>query len=224
MPSLFARVRTSSAPNKAKQETNSGVIIDEFGRVTSRPAAQHEGLDIQTLPDGSFLLFAWPVKQEPGEEPVKLKSYGYLSYQCDVTLGIEEVSCLVDVITKELGERGLTTPLLFSNQALDISCTRIHRLIDTFLATCPSYLHQTNSSVDMKWREEARFAGPHELSMTLRWGLAHIVRIYGGQETRGILAWEHYLRWRESEQGVCGTTYTHKTERRLQRFCGCMYG
>ncbi|KIJ31645.1 hypothetical protein M422DRAFT_266672 [Sphaerobolus stellatus SS14] len=105
MPSLFARARTSSAPNKAKQVTNSGVIIDEFGRVTSRgsiknstpskkdkkkaekaaarqrttfagPAAQHEGLDIQTLPDGSFLPFAWPVKQEP----VKLKSYGYLSY------------------------------------------------------------------------------------------------------------------------------------------------
>ncbi|KIJ33711.1 hypothetical protein M422DRAFT_264328, partial [Sphaerobolus stellatus SS14] len=183
-------------------------------RTTSAgPAAQHEGLDIQTLPDGSFLPFAWPVKQEPGEEPVKLKSYGYLSYQCDVTLGIEEVSCLVDVMAKELSER-----------ALDISRTRFHRLIDTFLATCPSYLHQTNSSVDMKWREEARFAGPHELSMTLRWGLAHIVRIYGGQETRGNLAWEHYLRWRESEQGVCGTTYTHKTERRLQRFCGCMYG
>ncbi|KIJ44471.1 hypothetical protein M422DRAFT_252076 [Sphaerobolus stellatus SS14] len=231
MPSLFARARTSSTPNKAKQETNGGVIIDEFGRVTSRgsitnstpskkdkkkaekaaarqrttsagPAAQHEGLDIQSLPDGSFLPFAWPVKQEAGEEPVKLKSYGYLSYQCDVTLGIEEVSRLVDVIAKELSERGLTTPLLFSNQALDISRTRIHRLIDTFLATCPSYLHQTNSSADMKWREEARFAGPHELSMTLRWGLARIVRIYSGQETRGILAWEHYLRWRESEQAA----------------------
>ncbi|KIJ48283.1 hypothetical protein M422DRAFT_248088 [Sphaerobolus stellatus SS14] len=90
-------------------------------------------------------------------------------------------TCLVDVITKELSERGLTTPLLFSNQALDISRTRIHR----------SYLHQTNSSVDMKWCKEARFTGLHELSMTLRWGLARIVRIHGGQETHGILAWEH---------------------------------
>jgi hypothetical protein len=62
----------------------------------------------------------------------------------------------------------------------------------------------------MKWREEAKFAAPDELGMTLRWGLARIVRIYGGQETRGILAWDMYLRWRDDEAGKLSyyITYT----------------
>jgi len=63
-------------------------------------------------------------------------------------------------------------------------------------------MHQPNSAADRKWREEAQFSGPHELGMMLRWGLARIIRIHGGQETRGIIAWEHYLRWRESEAGM----------------------
>lgn len=95
---------------------------------------------------------------------------------------------------------GLTTPLLFSNLALDISPIRIKRLIDTFLRTCSN--HRPGSTADIKWREEAQFAGPHELGMTLRWGLARIVRIFQGQETRGIITWETYLRWREDEGGT----------------------
>ena len=109
---------------------------------------------------------------------------------------------MIDLETLDNIERfsiGLTTPLLFSNHAIDISPIRIRRLIDTFLRTCSD--SRPGSPSDLKWREEAQFSGPHELAMTLRWGLARIVRISQGQETRGILSWETYLRWREDEGG-----------------------
>jgi hypothetical protein len=37
--------------------------------------------------------------------------------------------------------------------------------------------------------------------MVLRWGLARVVRVVGGVETRGLVGWEVYVRWRGLEQG-----------------------
>lgn len=53
------------------------------------------------------------------------------------------------------------------------------------------------------FRDEARFAGPHELGMVLRWGLARVVRVARGVETRGLIGWDSYLAWRRMEQGTC---------------------
>jgi Meiotically up-regulated protein Msb1/Mug8 domain len=114
---------------------------------------------------------------------------------------------------------GLTTPLLFSNRAIEISPTRIKRLIDTFLRTCSNYF--PGSASDIKWREEAQFSGPHELAMALRWGLARIVRISQGQETRGIISWETYLRWREDEGGTSPRFIS--CSRCLTTFPGALY-
>lgn len=50
--------------------------------------------------------------------------------------------------------------------------------------------------------EECRFAGPQDLGMVLRWGLARVVRIMNGQEVRGLLSWDAYLSWRSNEQGA----------------------
>ncbi|KIL57157.1 hypothetical protein M378DRAFT_1029718 [Amanita muscaria Koide BX008] len=52
---------------------------------------------------------------------------------------------------------------------------------------------------ETKWRDEARFAGMYELGMCLRWGLARAVRTIKGQEVRGLIPWDIYLKFRESE-------------------------
>lgn len=59
-------------------------------------------------------------------------------------------------------------------------------------------LHIANES----FLQEARFAGPHELSMLLKWGLARIARVKTGYEVRGFIELDHYMTWRASEEGV----------------------
>ncbi|KAJ8090347.1 hypothetical protein PM082_018943 [Marasmius tenuissimus] len=140
--------------------------------------------------------------------------YPYLSYQRHVVLSVDTVARLVDVVCEELGTRGgITTPFIFSTLALDISPTRIRRLIDCFLATCTStHLYNQRSTkeksiaekdhAEQKWREEARFAGMHELGMALRWALARVVRVSGGQESRGLFPYEWYSQWRDEEEAL----------------------
>ena len=94
---------------------------------------------------------------------------------------------------------GLTTPLLFSPLALDINANVIRKLITAFLKTVPH--HKCLSITEDAWREEAKFAGPHELAMLLRWGLARIVRVERNVELRGFLSFDHYLIWKRSEAG-----------------------
>ena len=52
------------------------------------------------------------------------------------------------------------------------------------------------------FKGEATFAGPHDLGMLLRWGLARIVRVTQGVETRGLFGYETYLEWRKAERGM----------------------
>lgn len=101
-------------------------------------------------------------------------------------LSIEDLERLVKIVADEIIQRGLTTPLLFSNMALDLNSASVRRLVDAFLR-----------SPDIS--EEARFASPHALASFLRWGLARPVRIVNGMEFRGIVDWEAYLRWRHVE-------------------------
>jgi len=156
---------------------------------------------LSQIPDGSFL----PLNLDPpwdsstGDRP-KQHDYGYLSYERHVILGLEQVARLVDVVADELGTRGLTTPFIFSTLAMDISAPAIKRLIQTFLQTCAN---PSSDDAERRWREEARFSGPHELGTCLRWGLARVVRIVGGQEVRGLISWDHYIDFRDSEAGGC---------------------
>ena len=102
---------------------------------------------------------------------------------------------------------GLTTPFLFSNTALDISTHTIRRLITSFLYSISPSLasastqQQSHQLIINDFRDEAKFAGPHELGMALRWGLARVVRLVRGVETRGLITWDAYLTWRRYEQG-----------------------
>lgn len=225
MQSLFSRTRTASSPN-IRPKANGRVGYDEFGgrsapvsyvgpdstrrdkgSKTLAPSTRvHHQTDyeIDTIPDGSYLPLNLERPRNAGEGPessvyAQEQSYGYLSYERHVVLGLEQVSRLVDVIADEVGTRGLTTPFIFSSLAVDLSSTAIRRIIRAFLTTCA---RPTDAEAEHLWREEARFSGPHELGTVLRWGLARVVRIVGGQEVRGLLAWDHYFDFRDSEMGA----------------------
>lgn len=218
MPSLFSRARTTST-SKPSQTANG---TDEFGRVptplrskssfatpTKKDKWSARSRTISTLdpdtqeyfleiPDGTFLpLNLTPLRFDFQEREIS-QDYGYLSYKRHIVLGLEEVVRLVEVTSQEIGARGLTTPFIFSALALDVSTSATVRLIEAFLQTCNS----RHPSVDQKWREEAQFAGPHELGMCLRWGLARAIRVVGGFEVRGLLSYESYIEWRDSESGM----------------------
>ncbi|KAF8885202.1 hypothetical protein BD779DRAFT_1534609 [Infundibulicybe gibba] len=225
MPSLFSRSRTNSTPKKQPSFTlaadgggssNNNGGLDEFGRVSSRisnraftskdkkKAKEQNGERTATpdrgaespLPDGTFLPLSF---ERPRSASTEHNDYGYLSYERHVVLGLEQIFRLVDVLVDELGTRGgITTPFIFSTTALDVSAIAIKRLIRAFLETC----FDPSRESEHRWREEARFAGPHELGMCLRWGLARAVRSVGGQEVRGLIAWDHYLEFRDSEHGI----------------------
>ncbi|PPQ65039.1 hypothetical protein CVT26_015735 [Gymnopilus dilepis] len=157
------------------------------------------------FPDGTFLPLNLekPRTQSDDTEPVKPHDYGYLSYERHVVLGLEQVERLVEVVSEELETRGgITTPFIFSTTALDISSSAIKRLIRSFLNTCEPFSGQKAQEAEARWREEARFAGPHELGMCLRWGLARVIRSVGGQDVRGLVSWEHYVEFRDSEAAL----------------------
>ncbi|KAI6024223.1 hypothetical protein EDC04DRAFT_2574384 [Pisolithus marmoratus] len=226
MPSLFSRARTNSIPGK---KSGLGTTHDEFGRVKSRDSGNGPSLTLTgrkdkekkkdhksrkrttsspkpdnevaslfaQIPDGSFLTLSLDrPRDESGEVKTLEYDYGYLSYERHVILGLDEVARLVDVVANELTTRCLTTPFIFSALALDISSSAIKRLIRTFLDTC---VNPSSADAERRWRDEARFAGAHELGMCIRWGLARVVRVVGGLPVRGLISWEHYTEFRDSE-------------------------
>ncbi|KZS88475.1 hypothetical protein SISNIDRAFT_459696, partial [Sistotremastrum niveocremeum HHB9708] len=228
MPSLFSRQRTTSTPNRklvsssSPNHRDSGA--DEFGRVpagsrtslaagtTGTPVKKNkskkhdtEVSDAPPLSEGGFLPYSpapTPAPTSPGEgqgPQLPTQDYGHLSYQKDVILGLDEVHRLVQVVSGEIEGRCLQTPFLFSTLAIDLSSGATRRLIDSFLRTCGTAPGPATEAAEAKFAEDAKFAGPHELAMLLRWGLARILRLVEGAEMKGILDWEMYLRWREDE-------------------------
>ena len=190
MPSLFSRARSQS---KAQSLLSSHDASDEFGRVALSPAP--------SFVDGSFLPLS--LERRPSEPKHRPNDYGFLSYERHVVLTPEQLARLVQVVVEELSSRGgITTPFIFSTTALDVSYSSIRRLLRAFLDTCDM---RSADKAEAKWRDEARFAGLHELGMCLRWGLARVVRIHRGQEVRGLIPWEQYIRFRDSEAGVLKT-------------------
>ena len=233
MPSLFSRARTTSTPTKKSSTNlgahdefgridSRGSARQQFAASTkkskkdkdagkspakARSPAPGDGSDEQVefgIPDGTFLPLnlekpRYENPEDPTQELPPSHDYGYLSYQRHVVLGLEEVARLVDVVGDELGSRGLTTPFIFSTLALDVSPSAVKRLIQTFLKTCT----RPSMEADRQWRQEARLAEPHELGMTLRWGLARAVRWVAGHEVRGLVSYEAYHLWRDAEAGAC---------------------
>lgn len=208
--------RISSRTSTAR--TVQAIVKNGAGNSSSkkaRKAAQHAVEEEPAIPDGTFLALSLapppPRKQAPAPPPPvtgsptspsrakeseREQDYGYLSYQRHVVLGLDEVDRLVRALADELGQRGLTTPFIFSSLALDVSVQGVRRLINAFLKTCAPF---PAPDAERGWRDEVRFAGPAELAMCLRWGLARVVRVYGGAAVRGLVAWEAYTEWAERE-------------------------
>ncbi|KAF8621948.1 hypothetical protein AX15_007381 [Amanita polypyramis BW_CC] len=222
MPSLFARARTQSTSKKAFLSPSDAP--DEFGRVSSRDSSPtpkkdkkkakdtraHTVHDLSRGTPSPFPLYAegafLPLSLEPprngeaGELRPRLYDYGFLSYERHVVLAPDQLINLLTVLVDELSARGgITTPFIFSTTALDVSYSSIKRLVRAFLDTCDMRSSPSVEKAEAKWRDEARFAGLHELGMCLRWGLARVVRVSGGREVHGLIAWDHYVKFRESE-------------------------
>ncbi|KAJ7439381.1 hypothetical protein B0H11DRAFT_1934532, partial [Mycena galericulata] len=141
-------------------------------------------------------------------------AYGLLSPARDAVLGLPDAARLVATVCEQLERTGVATPFVFSALALDVRRAGVVRLVDAFLGTCADsgstaqgeyYADLANPragkgmTAERRWADEARFAGPHELGMCLRWGLSRVVRVEGGREVRGLLSWAWYERWRAEE-------------------------
>lgn len=108
---------------------------------------------------------------------------------------------------------------MFSTKALDVSAARVRSLVHSFVATCESSAGRSTYSAgsaaptayptdrrdihlaNAKFLQEAGFAGPHELSLLLKWALARIARVKNGFEIRGFLDLDDYSTWRIQEEG-----------------------
>jgi hypothetical protein len=56
-----------------------------------------------------------------------------------------------------------------------------------------AYVSFPAPDAECTWREEARFAAPPELTMCLRWGLARVLRVSGGNAVHGLVSWDMYV-------------------------------
>ncbi|KAG2018613.1 hypothetical protein CC2G_008031 [Coprinopsis cinerea AmutBmut pab1-1] len=200
---LSSRSGTAPAtPSKKDKKKKAKEQAKRSGTLSSSGADQEFPGESSSFPDGSFLPLNLdrPRNDSDTADPTKQHDYGYLCYERHVVLGLEQLERLVDVVADELETRGgITTPFIFSNTALDISSSGIKRLIHSFIDTCAPSSAQQAQEAENRWREEARFVGPHELGMTLRWGLARVIRSVGGQDVRGLVSYEQYAEWRDSE-------------------------
>ena len=190
--------RTFGTPSKKEKKAKEN---SKRGKKSSPGQQDSEDLPEPVFPDGAFLPLNLerPRNGETTPQHSKEHDYSFLSYERHVVLGIEQVERLVEVVSEELETRGgITTPFIFTTAGLDISSSAIKRLIRTFLNTCEP---NSGQNAEALWREEARFVGPYELAMCLRWGLARVIRSVGGQDIRGLVSWEHYLHFRDSETG-----------------------
>ncbi|KNZ61524.1 uncharacterized protein VP01_1389g5 [Puccinia sorghi] len=113
--------------------------------------------------------------------------YGYIGLHTEIELDLPTTARAVNLVAQELKARALETPLLFSTHALDISTEGTHSLIRRFV-------HNQH-----EFPQDLVIHGPENLAAFLKWLLSRYVN---GRGTHGIIAWEQYASWRESEKGI----------------------
>ncbi|WVO13648.1 hypothetical protein L204_101269 [Cryptococcus depauperatus] len=131
-----------------------------------------------------------------------LPSYGFLGgIGSRITLGLGDVGRVILEVGGELERRALETPLLFSNQALELNQTRTRMLIQAFLG---SLAHEPNDQKIVSFRQDLTFAKEYELAWLLRWALSRIARFNEGARVicRGVMEWEVYEEWRGRERAA----------------------
>jgi hypothetical protein len=87
--SISKRPRTASGPLSGISSADANAPFDQ-------------GAPLPPLPDGSFLPLLIPRKKQS-----TLHEYGYIGSENEVFLGLEEVTRLVDVVSRALSSRGM---------------------------------------------------------------------------------------------------------------------
>ncbi|KLT40277.1 hypothetical protein CC85DRAFT_322125 [Cutaneotrichosporon oleaginosum] len=210
---------SSATPNSSS--------VGEFGTVPQHLAPTH-GLTLPRTPDGmsqadssasllpmqsSFLTTQIPqgaMQQLLGDSMSaygddNARQYGFLGgVGRIVVLGLDEVARVIRDVGAELGRRALDTPMLFSNQSLELSQTRIKMLIQAFLATIRSGSRVPTKTSLVTFEQDIRFASDHELAWLLRWALSRMTRIREGtrEVCHGCIEWDMYEEWRGRERAA----------------------
>ncbi|WWC65566.1 uncharacterized protein I303_108184 [Kwoniella dejecticola CBS 10117] len=137
------------------------------------------------------------------DEVTATRQYGFLGgIGSKSVLGLREVGHVLELVSNELIRRGLTIPMLFSNQALELNQTRTKMLIQGYLDTL-SQVSNSKSRYEA-FKQDVIFAKEHELAWLLRWALSRITRIKEGVKEicHGVLEWEAYEEWRGRERAA----------------------
>ncbi|WWD20031.1 hypothetical protein CI109_104504 [Kwoniella shandongensis] len=130
------------------------------------------------------------------------RQYGFLGgVGSKITLGVEDVGRIIKDVGEELIRRGLTTPMLFSNQALELNQTRTKMLIQAYLDTLSG---RTATGRREAFLRDIQFAKEYELAWFLRWAISRIKRVKEGTRDlyHGVLEWEVYEEWRGRERAA----------------------
>ncbi|WVQ75289.1 hypothetical protein IAR50_004903 [Cryptococcus sp. DSM 104548] len=149
----------------------------------------------------SFSYSADDIQRNGGEFA---RQYGFLNgIGRGITLSLGDVGRLIKIVGEELESRALATPLLFSNQALELSQTRTKMLIESFLDTVSTSGRQSRSKLE-SCLQDIKFAKEHELAWLFRWALSRITRVKEGARIvcHGVMEWEVYEEWRGRERAA----------------------
>ncbi|MBW0485347.1 hypothetical protein O181_025062 [Austropuccinia psidii MF-1] len=111
--------------------------------------------------------------------------YGYTGLCTHIEIDLLTINQTIQSISQQLKSNGLELPLLFSTRALDVSAHATHSLVKSFL----------NNQLD--FHNEIKISHAHNLSCFLKWILARHINPQGHI---GLLRWDQYACWRESEK------------------------
>ncbi|KAK8849410.1 hypothetical protein IAR55_004742 [Kwoniella newhampshirensis] len=131
-----------------------------------------------------------------------VRQYGFLrGIGSTITLGVEDAGRVIKDIGEEMIRRALATPMLFSNQALELNQTRTKLLIQAYLGTLSGRGSQSKHEAFL---QNVQFANEQELAWLLRWAMSRITRVKEGshQTSHGVLEWEAYEEWRGRERAA----------------------
>lgn len=145
--------------------------------------------------------------------PAQPTPYGYTTIGWDKQMDVPQVAELVLMCGEQIRMRGLTSPLIFSSMALDLSHHNVTSLIRSFLSSPKGF-----------YSSETKFANPHDLAAVIKWSLARIGRVFPvpvpalemttsrkgdpQQEEnvfihqRGFLEWDGYMVWATYEKNA----------------------
>ncbi|KAJ3911227.1 hypothetical protein F5877DRAFT_73351 [Lentinula edodes] len=144
-------------------------------------------------------------------------TYGYLFSYPTLVLSLPDLRELVQLISEHLD---IETPFVFSNGGSTVSQggRGVPVAIDLDVGMWIQERQKHESKEERRFDDEAQFAGPHELGMLLRWGLARVIWIessslphstttpqnpatpHNRTLTRGLIPDLAYLNWEKQER------------------------